>query len=131
MKTIRLKIKVTKDVIKRAMWCGTNNSEGRVFTNCAIALAIRDLFPDFVVGNVGEDELVIAAPETMYSYSTVCALPDIAKRFIDAFDWLLYTPEKRLELDPIEFEVDIPEKYFPEISEVHKILANCQTMELV
>lgn len=118
MKTIRLKIKVTKEVIAISRFCqGPTTS-----SNCAIARSVRRLFPDF---QVTYDDVYLGLNEH------VCLLPEIARNFIINFDKLRDTPDERLKLNPIEFEVDIPEKYFPEISEVHKILANCQTMELV
>lgn len=47
---MRLKIKITKDVINRAKYCGTEKQPGFVTHNCAIAVAVRDIFDDAQAG---------------------------------------------------------------------------------
>lgn len=40
---MKIKIKVTKDILKRSMMCGVNDCE--VSRNCAISLAVREIAP--------------------------------------------------------------------------------------
>lgn len=129
-----LTIKVTKEVIKRSMYC-TNDygyvDEGEgIGNNCAIARAVRDIFPHIWVNRhtIGfhKGNPIVTSP-----YAIV-GLPDNAAFFIDNFDSLADAPEQRLDLEPIEFEIEVPDAVINriDIEEVKKILTNHETMVL-
>lgn len=100
MKPLILRIKITKDVLKRSMMCGVDD-DCDISTSCAIAHAVRDVFPNaavslndiYVYGKLGEHSIT---------------LPVDAKLFISRFDALIIAPEKRLDLPEFEFEVEVP-----------------------
>jgi len=48
--SIKMKIKVTKEILKKSMWCGTSAGRGQIITNCAVALAVRDIFQEPQLG---------------------------------------------------------------------------------
>jgi hypothetical protein len=128
--SVKLKIKVTKEVIERAKYCGHETDVVKAMTNnitenCAIALAIRDIFPTATVGNDGIWILNKAHEKPEIK------LPLIAQSFIDKFDTA--TVAGREKLSPIEFTINIPEKVINTINidEVKKILATSTTLELL
>lgn len=99
---MKLQIKITKDVLRRSMWCGTKDAPetiGYSNSSCAIALAIRDIFPDASIergwicpfGRVHEAR--IYHNQNNFTY---------------AFDELHDTPEKRLDLPEFSFTISIP-----------------------
>lgn len=118
---MKLKIKVTKEVIKQAMWCGTIQAMGDTARNCAVAIAIRDIFPEACVG---EDNLYITERELRG-----IPIPFEAERFIQCFDNLRVQPEFRLCMNPMEFDLDIPNWAIDQIN--IEALEACPTMELV
>ena len=105
-----LKIKVTKDILRKAMWCGTGNNQA-VSTSCAIALAIRDIFPDAQVSR---------HITTWTCKNDIVYIPQSAKDFIQDFD--NSTPEERLLLPEFEFEVELSNDIINSIniSDIHK-----------
>lgn len=117
---MKLKIKVTKEVLRKSMFCGTAMAESAsISDNCAIALAVRDIFP--------------FAQVTPWSIKTNCRLPAIislpenAKEFIYEFDEL--SPAKRLLLPELEFEIDLPQEVIDAIN-IDDIVKS-ETLELV
>jgi hypothetical protein len=125
--SIKMKIKVTKEILRKSMWCGTPSGSSDVVSNCAIALAVRDIFPNASVG--------------IYTMSfglntDSIELPSVAKKFIECFDQLRLKPYKRLLLQEIEFEIQIPNEVISRIGngnieEVKTIIQNSETLELV
>lgn len=139
---MKIKIKVTKEILEKSMFCGTRYFAGVVAENCAISLAIRDLFPNVCVGK----KLISKNKELYYTTrgKTVkeildlnsenhILLPSIASTFINIFDTLRYNIEDRLKLKPIEFEVDFPESWIEDITieEAIQIINKSETLELV
>ena len=123
---MKLKIKVTKEVLKKAMYCGTDDKPGGTPSeNCAIALAVRDLFPKARVFTTDLslteflNNYIPHSPSTMY--------------YILKFDSLSETPEKRLELPEYEFEIEVPEDVINSIGleQVYSILKDHKTLEIV
>ncbi len=117
--TLTMRIHITKDVLKRSMLC-----EDQVHNqNCAIALAIRDIFPRACVwvSCIAEDDIEIIQ------------LPVEAQKFIRAFDSLSKNPSARLDLPEFSFDIEVPEEVVNSIglSEVEKILKESKTLELV
>jgi hypothetical protein len=103
---------VSKEIIARAKFCGQDEQRS-IGDNCAIAIALQDLFPDvFVTGNhihpFGFDEEARA--------EMIIALPQIAQDFIKIFDSLVTMPRVRLLLPEIHFEILIPDKLLGQIN---------------
>lgn len=101
---MKFKLRITKDILRKSMTCGTNYPED-VSTNCAFALAFNELVPNTSVGlyltwfyNENSEAL---------SYTN---LTTEQISFIRQFDRLVTEPEKRLLLPEQEFDVEIPDK---------------------
>lgn len=103
--SIQFKIKITKDIIDQAQNCGVEGDIHEMGKNCAVALSLKDIFPEvfvtnyfifpFGVNNNLEEEVKIV-------------LPAIAQQFIKLFDGFRLTPNLRSLLPEFEFAVDIP-----------------------
>jgi hypothetical protein len=120
---MKIKIKVTHEILKRSMMCGTNNAI--IAKNCAIALAVREILPK-------------AAVTTQYIFTNetleyVIPLPAVAQIFIGKFDRLKSTPEKRLLMPELEFEVTLNEDVLNSINieQAIKAIQESKTLELV
>lgn len=116
---MKLKIKVTKDVLRRSMWCGTKNDDSgfQITTNCALAIAVRDIFPDASAGYQ-----CINPFHSCNRLDPKWIIQHDAESFIRSFDILVETPEKRLELPEYEFEVELSDELVEliNISDIHK-----------
>lgn len=126
---VKLKIKVTKDILQRSMMCGTGITtidQLGISSNCAIALAIRDIFPG---ATVGVDKVCFGVHGGYIS----SILPEIAKGFIADFDRKKRKPHRRLLMDEIEFEIEVPDVVVQaiDIQEVTRLLKNHPNLELV
>lgn len=126
-----IKIKVTKDILERSKMCNY-----KAASNCAIALAVRDLFPKALVrtrsvnllGYLGVNDEFVIVPQPDKSI-----LPFKALDFILDFDCLSDNPELRVKLEPIEFELEIPDYVIEQIgiSQCYKVLSESKTLEMV
>lgn len=119
-----MRIHVTKDIINKAKYCGENKTE-IISESCAIALAVRDLFPEVRVTDYS-----IQFGRNGYIYAT-SYLPFEAREFITKFDET--TVEQREQMSPISFNIEVPDKVIDKISieEIERILENSETIELV
>ncbi|MEO8413742.1 MAG: hypothetical protein ABI472_08790 [Ginsengibacter sp.] len=101
---IHYTIAVTKDIIKRCKNCGIETHvAGR---NCAIALALRDIFSNVYVTNYSIYPFGI---EFKKDTEIKIPLPVIAQQFIKLFDGFSHIPQLRLSLPGFEFSVEIPD----------------------
>lgn len=130
---MKLKIKVTKDILRRSMMCGTIIGNGGLMTplpssNCAIAVAIKDIFPSAAIGTIGmlfikEEQDNGAWKGSPYGLD----LDKDTQQYISKFD--SSTPEERLELPEYEFTIEVPNAVIGLIN--IEALEACPTMELV
>jgi hypothetical protein len=118
----KLLIKITPEVLERAKMCGIENTG----ENCAIAIAVRDIFPKAWIGR----NLFFPFCDKSGGKSNTeldVDLPYEATRFITHFDSL--TPLERVALPPFSFTVTLPDEVVEriDISQVWK----SETLELV
>lgn len=132
---MRILIKVTEKILHTAKDCGMYNSlscANFVSKNCAVALAVREIFPNASVTS----HVIYPLPEMVGSYEMnktehQIQLPTKAKAFIRLFDYL--DPHQRTRMKPFSFEVDLPTAVISNINigEVYKVLSESKTLELV
>lgn len=117
----KLQITVTKEMLEKSKNCYKDVSYAK--TNCAIALAIRDVFPRAEVLTT----VIFPDPDVR----GMIKLPYEASEFIELFDDA--EPEQRCEMDPISFEIDIPDTIINRINidEIRPLLENHPTLKLV
>lgn len=127
----KIRIYITKEVLDQSCFCLDDD----LSNNCAIALAIRDIFPKGQVFLEGGD-----FKAQMSVIQGVCAMSEDkidlsmeATAFIRAFD--LKRPLERRQMEPMSFEIEISdnilERYFPIPEELKAILSSSPTLELV
>lgn len=127
---IKLKIKVTKEILRKSQMCGMH-ADDAISSNCAIALAVREIFPH---AHVTERIEVWNKPFLWGRNGESCIgtidLPFEAIKFIDDFDNAM--PWERTKMKEIEFEVEIPDWFLDtvNIDEVREVLKNSSTLEL-
>jgi len=100
---IKLKVKVTKEILKESMMCGHDWYEG-VSSNCAVALAIREIFPK------------VRVARRYFRLSPRVSSQHDGRDFINQFDALRGTPEKRLELPETVVTLDITDEIIDHLS---------------
>jgi hypothetical protein len=129
MKDYKLKIKITKQILKDSMLCSNNTGQ-----NCAIGKAICAIFPN---SWVGRREITFYKDQYLFNKArneiTDTPLPIEAIEFISKFDSLVDDKNARLALPEFEFEITIPENVINQINldEVREVLKNSKTLELV
>jgi hypothetical protein len=126
--TMKILIKVTKQVLEASKMCGVEDRM-HFTTHCAIAFAVREVFPDAEVCSNYQAEIkcrhVIGTP--LFKIP----LCEKATDFIYTFDSC--TPEERAKLNPIEFTIDVPHEVIESIGigQVYKVLSESKTLEHV
>lgn len=121
---IKLKITVDKDILERSKNCSDNAQN-----NCAIALAVRDIFPKACIGR---DRMWFDThPGSSTGKGVFVVLPREVEYFIDLFDSRL--PIERTDLPELTFEIEIPDEVVGNINidEIRPSLGNHPTLELI
>lgn len=114
--SVKMKIKVTKDVLRESSTCKMQDLQD----NCAIAVAIHDLFPQ---ARVNGSRISIKG-SSVY-------LPAKARNFIHRFDQS--TTYERINMPEIEFQISIPDRVLSRINidEIKRVLEGSETLQLV
>jgi hypothetical protein len=118
---LHLKIAITKEIIEQCKYCGNENEGYDVGTNCAVAFALMDIFPNVYVTNYCIFPFGIAYEKEQNLKIT---LPVIAQQFIKLFDGFSLTPKLRLLLPEFEFTIDVHDEVIEQINidEVRKLI---------
>jgi hypothetical protein len=103
---IPLKITIDKAILYRSRDCGIwKDMYGMPIiapsVSCAIAMAVRDIFPGAIVG---KKKMMVPEGDKVYEV----LLPKVASEFIVTFDKT--GPNQRQDLPEFEFEVLIPDE---------------------
>lgn len=125
--SVKLRISVTKEILEKSKMCGVDPGE-MVSSNCAIAFAVRTLFPHACVVS---SAIYPYAHDLFNNNLSDITLPLEARKFIRSFDTL--TPEDRVKMEPFSFEIDIPDEVINTINidELKPLLQNHPTLELI
>lgn len=142
---MKLKINITKEILRRSMYCGVAKhnlpenvqhnyeTENGVSQNCAIALAVRDVFPN---ADVGTETLCFDSDsyvdKKIEYYS--CNLPVMAINFIQQFDRMKSVDcEDRLDMEEFSFEIKVPEGLINQIGieDYKNYVREAEVLELV
>ncbi|HEU5053350.1 MAG TPA: hypothetical protein VFT78_09565 [Hanamia sp.] len=112
--SVPIAINITKEILRKSKECGTRNDIEKIGNNCAIAVALKDVFPN-----------VFVTPHHIYPFGIIeneefslfrISLPVIAHNFIKVFDALRCIPNARLCLPEFEFEVFLPDELIAQIN---------------
>ena len=111
---IPFKIKVTKEILELSKACGAPDDVETIGDNCAIARAMKDIFPDAFV--TGQDIYPFGIDEDNKLADLKITMPKIAQDFIIAFDTLCENPNSRPLLPEFEFDISIPDEIISQIN---------------
>ncbi len=126
---VQFKISITKDIIHQSKNCGIDNDLYKIGTDCAVAVALQDIFPHVYVTNFYIFPFGIENNQLKH---LKIALPLVAQQFIKLFDGFCFAPKLRLMLPEFEFNVDVPDEIINviNIDEVQEIISNKHTSGL-
>ena len=127
----KLKIRVTKEILDRSKYCGSS------IDNCAIAQAVRLIFPDACVSHQYIFPFSIPCSGTTaeivakLGVENIIKLPEEAYCFICDFD--RNSVEDRPRMRELEFEVEISDQIIEKINieELKPLLENHPTLQLI
>lgn len=127
---MKILIKVTKAILAKAKMCGYGFYKDGVSRNCAIALAVREWFPDAEV-TYGMIITHLDGREDYKKENTIHCSQTGMSAFISKFDGL--SPKERLLMPEFSFEIDVPMNIIEQIGirEAYKVLSESKTLELV
>ena len=111
---VRFKIKVTKEILELSKECGAHNDFDTMGKNCAIAIALKDIFPGVVVTDYYIYPFGIDNKNKLDDLRIV--MPKIAQDFVKVFDSLSAIHKLRLLLPEFEFEISIPDEIISQIN---------------
>lgn len=140
-----VRIHVTKDILKKSMNCATGAllKEDVIVTNCALAIAVRDILPDAAIfsdtitpfpkwtslklGNENEEAVIWDAEGDDFPITKEMT------SFITMFD--NYSPKMRLRISEQSFNLLIPNWVIEQLTREHvdfaQTVIDSPTLELV
>lgn len=125
---MNLQITITKDVLRRSMFCGTAQSDEFTSQGCAIALALKDIFNTV---SVNQCDITIYGRFSggIASWVQILPTPEKAIYFINKFDSLSHAPHDRLRLPEFSFTITLP----PEVVDAVNIddVYRSETLQIV
>jgi|GEM_PF-1467162 hypothetical protein len=110
---VQFKIKVTKDILQMSKECGVREDVATIGKNCAIALTLKDIFPDVFVS--GDNIYPFGREDIDPSHNVTIPMPKIARDFVKVFDSLSAIHNLRSRLPEFEFSIEIPDEIISEI----------------
>ena len=110
---VEFKIRITKEIIEHCKYCGTENNKREINRNCAIAFALKDIFPDVYVTN---HHIFPFGINNAKAKDIKITMPVIAQQFIKLFDGFNLMPNLRPLLPEFEFTIDISDEVIDEIN---------------
>ena len=111
---VPFKIKVTKNILELSKECGVHENVETVGKNCAIALTLKDIFPNVFVS--ATDIYPFGKDDNNPSHNVTIPMPKIARDFVKVFDSLSAIYNLRSRLPEFEFSIDIPDEIISEIN---------------
>lgn len=118
---MKVTVKITKKVLKQSMNCGGGN-DSDVQTNCAVALAVRDIFPQVKV-----------QCNYYQPFGNQINANHNGESFIKEFDKLVDSPKERLKLPETIIELQITEEILSELNKKNnwqEIVNNSENLTL-
>lgn len=110
---VQFTIRITKEIIEHCKSCGTENNKQEIGSNCAVAFALKDIFPDVYVTDYYIFPFGMNAEN---GKEMKIAMPVIAQQFIKLFDGFYLMPNLRPLLPEFEFTIDIPAEVIDQVN---------------
>lgn len=110
---LQFTISITKEIIEYCKSCGTENNKWEIGSNCAVAFALKHIFPDVYVTDYYIFPFGIDREK---GYDMKISMPVIAQQFIKLFDGFYLMPNLRPLLPEFEFTINIPNEVIDQIN---------------
>jgi hypothetical protein len=110
---VQFTIRITKEIIEQCKSCGTENNKQDIGSNCAVAFALKDIFPDVYVTDY---YIFPFGMNTENGKNMKITMPVIAQQFIKLFDGFSLMPNLRPLLPEFEFTIDIPAEVIDQVN---------------
>ena len=110
---VQFTIRITKEIIEHCKNCGTGNNKRETGNNCAVAYALKDIFPDVYVTNY---HIFPFGMDAEKGEDMKIEMPVIAQQFVKLFDGFSLMPNLRPLLPEFEFSIDIPGEIIDQIN---------------
>jgi hypothetical protein len=111
--SVQFTIRITKEIIEHCKNCGTENGTQDIGRNCAVAVALKDIFPDVYVTNYYIFPFGIDIEK---GKDIKITMPVIAQQFVKLFDGFNLTPKLRLLIPEFEFSINITDEVIDQIN---------------
>jgi hypothetical protein len=118
----KIRIKITKEILYKSRFCGFLDQK-EIFTNCAISVAVRDIWPN---AQVMMDSIIFDPQINAYA-----KLPLETTFYLTMFDCA--SVFERNNLPEHEFEIEVPDTVINSINidEIKKLLENHPNLSIV
>jgi hypothetical protein len=121
--SLSLQIHITKEIIFQSLHCDADNESYKIEKNCAIALALREFFPEAHVTNF------FIFPFGMDNITTKylkIPLPLVAQQFVKLFDGFRLVPNLRLLLPEFDFTIELADEIIDAINidDIKEVVSN-------
>ena len=125
---VQFTIRITKAILEHCKKCGTENNKQEIGNNCAVAFALKDIFPDVYVTDYYIFPFGIDAGK---GKNIKITMPVIAQQFIKLFDGFFLMPNLRLLLPEFEFTISIPPEVIDQVNidEIMELIKDHQKAE--
>ena len=125
---VQFNIRITKDILEDSKNCGTKNDNGEIGRNCAVAVALKDIFPDVYVTNY---YIYPCGVDLEKGKDVKIPMPLVAQQFIKLFDGFYLMPNLRMLLPEFEFSINIPGEVLEQIDidEVRELITDDKKTE--
>lgn len=132
---VKMTIHITKEILNKSANC--DSLDMCVGSNCAFALAVKDLFPFAHVGGMAMHKEYAIYPfyferrAGIYKSLQVIRISQEMYKFIARFDAM--RDYERKELPEQDFEIEIPDEVisYLDIQDVYKILEESKTLDII
>ena len=109
---VHFTIQITKDILERSKFCPASDDLKLTGENCAVAHALKDLFPDVCVSA----SHIHPFGKDVNDRACIIELPAVARDFVRVFDSLSSMPRVRPLLPVFDFEICIPDAVISRIN---------------
>lgn len=140
---MRIRIRITRELWTRCMMRGWR-FRGNLYTEHPLELAIQEMVPEAMLMHryINWDstlfelkDLADKSIKQMLISQQIphTELPGALMAVLDTFDELITTPAKRLNLPPVQFEVEVPDSVIQKIgiTQAYKVLSESKHLHYV
>lgn len=100
---MKIEVTITKEILEQSAYCNDEGDYGSVGNNCAVALAVRKIFPQAWISDKKFYPFDVTPFKEHFEWHD-------GETFIEKFDALVNNPEKRMQLPETVVTLEISDK---------------------